>query len=137
MYRRRQWRKHNQRSGSVTPFFMGVFRQHRSPKHENEPATTSEIYDLHGPYGTQHPYPQTGQRSGKRGQPIILSRSSPEPIAVVSTTASGSSSVNRSGASDSDNNNPTIQLRSEMENLRREVDEMRARNLYEPPPQYA
>ncbi|KAK0486184.1 hypothetical protein IW261DRAFT_1663945 [Armillaria novae-zelandiae] len=127
MYRRWQWRKHNQRSGSVTPFFTGVFRQRTSPK----PATASQLV-LHSSYGTQSSYPQTGQRSGKGGQPIILSGSSPEP-----TTASGSSGVNRRRASGSDNNNPTIQLRSEMENLRRELDEMRARNLYEPPPQYA
>ncbi|PBK74135.1 hypothetical protein ARMSODRAFT_1014448 [Armillaria solidipes] len=113
MYRRRQWRKHNQRSGSVTPFFMGVFRQRRSPKYENEPATKHTTYTVLMGHST----------------PILKQGN-------VSTTASGSSSVNRSGASDSDNNNPTIQLRSEMENLRREVDEMRARNLYEPP-QYA
>ncbi|KAK0208960.1 hypothetical protein DFS33DRAFT_488996 [Desarmillaria ectypa] len=162
MYRRRQRRKrdmYNQRSGwssstSDTPFFMGVFRKRRSPKHENDSINPVLIdpqpYDPYGSYGSQHPlqplrpgqqytpvvsYPQAGQRLGKGGQPIILPTPTSGPTPVASTTAYGSSSASRSGGSDSDNNT-TIQLRNEVENLRREMDEMRARGLYEPPPQY-
>ncbi|KAK0239510.1 hypothetical protein EDD85DRAFT_452362 [Armillaria nabsnona] len=140
MYRRWQRRKQDTyrpdcSSTSDSPFFI------------------PQPYDLYGSNGTQHPLQpsrpgqqfasvqphfQAGQRSGKRTQPIILSSPTSGPPAVVSTTANEPLSGNQSGGSDSDNNtdiDTSVQLRSEMENLRREMDEMRAR-VYESPPEY-
>ncbi|PBK76596.1 hypothetical protein ARMSODRAFT_948409 [Armillaria solidipes] len=160
MIRRRQRRKHDMyhqpsgwsSSSSDTPFFMGVFGKRRSPKRENDssdPVLSEPVipqpYDLYGSYGSQHPLQplRPGQQYAsvephpqrKGGQPIILSSTTTGPTAIASTTAYGSSSASRSGGSDSDNTT-TLQLQSEVENLRREMDEMRARGLYEPPPQY-
>ncbi|KAK0455849.1 hypothetical protein EV421DRAFT_1918400 [Armillaria borealis] len=160
MIRRRQRRKHDMyrqpsgwsSSASDTPFFMGVFGKRRSPKRENDsndPVLSEPVipqpYDLYGSYGSQHPLQplRPGQQYApaeplpqrKGGQPIILSSTTTGPTAIESTTAYGSSSASRSGGSDSDNTT-ALQLRSEVENLRREMDEMRARGLYEPPPQY-
>ncbi|KAG7452128.1 uncharacterized protein BT62DRAFT_990443 [Guyanagaster necrorhizus] len=164
MCRRRQRRTqdmYNQRSGwssstSDTPFCMGIFRKRKSPERESnniDPILSESVipqpYDPYGSYGTQHSlqplrpgqqyasvesYAEAGQRLGKRGQPIILSSPTSDPTAAASTTAFGSSSASRSGGSDSDT---TGQLRNEVENLRREMEEMRARSQYEPPPQYA
>ncbi len=136
MYRRWQHRKQDTykqgpvwSSTSDSPFFI------------------SQPYDLYGSNGSEHPlqpsrpgqqfvsvqsHPQTGQRSGKRTQPIILPSPTSGPTAVVSTTANEPLSGNQSGGSGSDNNtdiDTSVQLRSEMENLRREVDEMRGEGI--------
>ncbi|PBK93234.1 DUF1793-domain-containing protein [Armillaria gallica] len=143
MYRRWQHRKQDTykqgpvwSSTSDSPFFI------------------PQPYDLYGSNGSEHPLqpslpgqqfvsvqssPQAGKRLGKRTQPIILSSpTSSGPTAVVSTTANEPLSGNQSGGSGSDNPTDTdtsVQFRSEMENLRREVDEIRAR-VYESPPEY-
>ncbi|KAK0481514.1 hypothetical protein IW261DRAFT_1334456 [Armillaria novae-zelandiae] len=139
-------------STSDTPFFMALFGRRKSPKHENDsndPVLSESVipqpFDPYSSYGSQHPlqplrpgqqyasvepYPQR-----KGGQPIIVSSPTTGPSALASTSANGSSSASRSGGSDSDNAT-TLQLRSEVDDLRREMEEMRARGLYEPPPQY-
>ncbi|KAK0211727.1 hypothetical protein IW262DRAFT_1519488 [Armillaria fumosa] len=81
---------------------------------------------------------QTKQRSGKRTQPTILSSPTSGPTAVEPRTGNEPLSGNQRERSDSNNNtdiDTSVQLRSEMENLRREMDEMRAR-VYESPPEY-
>ncbi|PBL00374.1 hypothetical protein ARMGADRAFT_1058457 [Armillaria gallica] len=108
------------------------------------PPLVPEPYDPYGSSGSDHPllplhpgqqfasiesHPRTGHRP-RKGQPS----SSSGPTAAVSPSHE-SSSVNQNGRLTSDSNT-SVQLRSEVENLRREVDEMRARGLYEPPPEY-
>ncbi|KAK0199053.1 hypothetical protein F5146DRAFT_118166 [Armillaria mellea] len=157
--RRRKEVKYHQQSvwsssGSDTPFWMGLFGGRRSPNHENdsndpvlsEPVTL-DPYDPYGSYGSQHPLQplRPGQQYAsvepppqrKGGQPIIVSSTTTGPTVAGSTSAYGSSSASRSrsGGSDSDNAT-TLQLRSEVENLRREMEEIRARSQYEPPPEY-
>ncbi len=151
MIRRRQRRKHDMyrqpsswsSSTSDTPFFMGIFGKRRSPKHENDSndpvlsePVTPQPFDPYGSYGSQHPLQplRPGQQydavepppQRKGEQPIILASTTTGPTAIASSTAYGSSSGSRSGGSDSDNTT-ALQLRSEVENLRREMDEMRAR----------
>ncbi|KAK0233833.1 hypothetical protein IW262DRAFT_114330 [Armillaria fumosa] len=93
------------------------------------------LRSLHpGPqYASVESHPRPGYRPGK-GQ----ASSSSGPTAPVTVSSHEPSSENRNrrdtGPSDS---NTSIQLRSEMENLRREFDEIRARGFYEPPPEYA
>ncbi|PBL00373.1 hypothetical protein ARMGADRAFT_1072733 [Armillaria gallica] len=108
------------------------------------PPLVPEPYDPYGCSGSEHPllplHPghqfdsvESHLRAGHRprkGQPS----SSSGPTAAASTSHE-SSSVNQTGGPASDSNT-SVQLRSEMENLRREVDEIRARGLYEPPPEY-
>ncbi|KAK0441136.1 hypothetical protein EV421DRAFT_751118 [Armillaria borealis] len=142
MYRR--WQHRNQDTYKQRPVWSST---------SDSPFFPLQPYDLYGSNGSQHPlqplrrgqqfasvqsHPQAGQRSGKKTQPIVLSSPTSGPTAVASTTANEPLSGNQSGGSDSDNNtdiDTSVQLRSEMENLRREVDEMRAR-VYESPPEY-
>ncbi|KAK0496795.1 hypothetical protein EDD18DRAFT_1386124 [Armillaria luteobubalina] len=105
------------------------------------PPQSSDLYGSNElqPLRLGQSHSQTGRRSGKRTQPTVSSNPTSGPTAVASTTANESFRGNQREGSDS-NNNPNIdtsvQLRSEMENLRREVDEMRARVVYESPPEY-
>ncbi|KAK0196527.1 hypothetical protein F5146DRAFT_1129307 [Armillaria mellea] len=144
----------------VFGFFM--YRRWRHRKQDTyQPASTSDSpffppqpYEVHGSDGSQHPlqtsrpgqqfasvqsHSHTGQRSGKRTRSIILSGPTSGPTGVVSTTVTDEPlSGNQSGGSGLDNNtdiDTSVQLRSEMENLRREVNEMRTR-VYELPPEY-
>ncbi|KAK0500707.1 hypothetical protein EDD18DRAFT_1434560 [Armillaria luteobubalina] len=159
MIRRRQRRKHGYHapsgwtsSTSVTPFLMGIFGRRKSPKHENDssdPVLSEPValqpFDPYDSYGSHHPLQplRPGQQNAsvvpypqrKGGQPIIVPSTTTGPTTFASTSARGSSSASRSGGSDSDNTT-ALQLRSEVETLRREMDEIRARGLYEPPPEY-
>ncbi|SJL15644.1 uncharacterized protein ARMOST_19148 [Armillaria ostoyae] len=139
MYQRRQRRKHEDTNNQRTAWPSST---------SGAPLLVPQPYDLYGSHGSQNPSLPVPLRPGqqyasaepypqrKGGQPTILSSTTSEPTVIASTPSHGSpSSVNRNERSNSDNAT-TLQLRSEMENLRREMDEMRARSLYEPPPQY-
>ncbi|KAK0500748.1 hypothetical protein EDD18DRAFT_778617 [Armillaria luteobubalina] len=135
MYRRRQRRKY------------GDTNNQRSARDSSTRGVPP--YSLYGSRGSQNssllvPL-RAGQQSAsiepyplrKGGQPIILSSITSELTVVTSTPfPESSSSVNRDERFNSDNAT-TLQLRREVESLRREMDEMQARGLYEPPPQYA
>ncbi|KAK0482633.1 hypothetical protein IW261DRAFT_1592352 [Armillaria novae-zelandiae] len=85
-----------------------------------------------------HSQARQGSGETRRTQPTILSSPTSRPTEVGSTTANEPSSRNQREGSGSNNNtdvDTSVQLRSEMENLRREMDEMRAR-IYESPPEY-
>ncbi|KAK0199091.1 hypothetical protein F5146DRAFT_1022100 [Armillaria mellea] len=136
MYQRRQRRKHEGTSNQRSAWPSST---------SGAPLLTPQPYDLYGSHGSRNPPPslRPGQQCTsvepypqyKGGVPIILSTTS-GPIAIAPTPSHRlSSSVNQNGRSNSDNST-SVQLRSEMENLRREVEELRARSLYEPPPQY-
>ncbi|KAK0466307.1 uncharacterized protein EV420DRAFT_1261099 [Desarmillaria tabescens] len=116
-------------------FFLYGRRQRRKPGMYNQRSDWSSSTS-YTPFFVSQPYNGSygGQPSGKGGRPMILSNPTFVPTAEASTTANGSPNANGSGGSNSDNNT-SVQLRSEMENLRREVDEIRAR-MYEPPPEY-
>ncbi|KAK0246464.1 DUF1793-domain-containing protein [Armillaria nabsnona] len=140
----------------VFGFFMIRRRQRQKQEDTNEqrsawssstrrtPPLIPQPYDPYGSSGSEHPllplhpgqqfdsvesHPRAGHRP-RKGQPS----SSSGPTSAASTSYE-SSSVNQNGRPASDNNT-SVQLRSEVENLRREVDEIRARGLYEPPPEY-
>ncbi|KAK0499071.1 hypothetical protein EDD18DRAFT_1350503 [Armillaria luteobubalina] len=150
MIRRRQRRRHGYHapsgseasSTSDTPFLMGLFGRRKHLKHEND-SSEPVILQPFDSYGSQHslqPLRPAQQNASvvpyrKRGQLVTGPNTTTGPTAFASTSARGSSSASRSGGSDSDNTT-ALQLRSEVEILRREVDEMRARGLYEPPPEY-
>ncbi len=70
-----------------------------------------------------HPAPQ----SGKAGL-VHLAYDTP--------TLTDRTRTYSSGTSNPDSDHQATQLRSEVDNLRREMEEMRARTQYEPPPQY-
>ncbi|KAK0233866.1 hypothetical protein IW262DRAFT_1505074 [Armillaria fumosa] len=141
MYRRRQRRKYkdtNDQQSACPSSTSGA------------PPLIPQPYNLYGSPGSQNPSLLVPLRPGqlsasikpypqcKGGQPVSLSSitSSSKPTTRASTSSHGSSSsVNRDERFNSDNAT-TLQLRREVENLRREVDEMQARSLYEPPPQY-
>ncbi|KAK0199054.1 hypothetical protein F5146DRAFT_1021959, partial [Armillaria mellea] len=136
MYRRRQRRKQED---------ANAHRSAWSSSTRRTPPLIPEPYNLYGPSGTEHPllplhpghqfasvesHPHTGHRQ-RKGQPGSSSGST----AAASAPFHESSSIARNVIPASDGNIP-VQLRSEVENLRREVDEIRARGLYEPPPEY-
>ncbi|KAK0481513.1 hypothetical protein IW261DRAFT_1681573 [Armillaria novae-zelandiae] len=135
-------------------FGVSMCRRRQRRKQEdtnNKPSTRRrhplipEPYNPYGSSGPEHPLlplhpgqqfasveslPRAAHRR-RKGQSGLDSG----PTTAASTLSLELSSVARNGIAPSDSN-PSVQLRSELENLRREVDEIRARGLYEPPPEY-
>ncbi|PBL00369.1 hypothetical protein ARMGADRAFT_1072730 [Armillaria gallica] len=135
MIRRRQRRKQEDTNGQRSAWSFSTRRT---------PPLVPQPYDPYGSSGSEHPllplHPgqqfdsvESHRRAGHRPRKGHLSLSS-GPTAAVSTSHE-SLGVNQNGGPTSDSNT-SVQLRSEVENLRREFDEMRARGLYEPPPGY-
>lgn len=139
MYQRRQRRKHEDTNDQRSAWPSSI---------SGAPLLIPQPYDPHGSYRSQNPllplrpgqqyasaelYPQRDEE-----QPIIESSSTTSGSTAIASTPShgSSSSVNRNGISNSDHST-SVQLRNEIENLRREVEEIRARSFYEPPPQYS
>ncbi|KAK0246468.1 hypothetical protein EDD85DRAFT_758599 [Armillaria nabsnona] len=124
MIRRRQRRKQEDTNGQRSAWSSSTRRT---------PPLVPQPYDPYRSSGSEHPllplHPRAGHRP-RKGQPSTSSA----PTSAASTSYE-SSSVNQTGRPTSDSNT-SVQLRSEVENLRREFDEMRARGLYEPPPEY-
>ncbi|KAK0481511.1 hypothetical protein IW261DRAFT_1606804 [Armillaria novae-zelandiae] len=129
-YRRRQRRKQEDMNGE--------------PSTRRMPTLIPEPYNPYGSSGSEHPllplHPGQQSTSVETLPPAAHrprkghSGSNSGPTAAASMPSHESSSVARNGiALDS---NASVQLRSEVENLRREVNEIRVRGLYEPPPEY-
>ncbi|KAJ3931957.1 MAG: hypothetical protein NXY57DRAFT_163395 [Lentinula lateritia] len=130
--------------------WMSITSSHLYPLVHAETVPSTQSPSTEGdtiPYGITYP-PIPNPSTNQSRAPLRLrtdnggddnaprSEAAPLPRKTTLTADTRTGSKPASGPSEAGSSDITSDLRGELENLRREMEEMRSRTGYEPPPQY-